>query len=44
MIGSARSFDGAAFVSNSKAPVMVVTFNYRVSILSPDVELQLKTK
>lgn len=29
--GSARSFDGASFVANSKEPLMVVTFNYRVS-------------
>ncbi|KAL1646098.1 hypothetical protein SLS58_003518 [Diplodia intermedia] len=31
--GSARSFDGASFVANSEAPVMVVTFNYRVNSL-----------
>ncbi|KAI9737413.1 MAG: hypothetical protein M1834_009567 [Cirrosporium novae-zelandiae] len=31
--GSARSFDGAAFVASSKAPLVVVTFNYRVSAL-----------
>jgi hypothetical protein len=29
--GSARSFDGAAFVANSKEPLIAVTFNYRVS-------------
>jgi len=30
--GSARSFDGASFVANSREPLVVVTFNYRVSI------------
>jgi carboxylesterase type B len=29
--GSARSFDGASFVANSREPLIVVTFNYRVS-------------
>lgn len=29
--GSARSFDGPAFVANSKEPLIVVNFNYRVS-------------
>ncbi|GME29227.1 Carboxylesterase type B [Neofusicoccum parvum] len=32
--GSARSFDGASFVSNSKEPVVVVTFNYRLQVNS----------
>lgn len=31
--GSARSFDGAAFVANSKEPLIVVTFNYRLNSL-----------
>ncbi|EAT77727.2 hypothetical protein SNOG_14875 [Parastagonospora nodorum SN15] len=31
--GSARSFDGAAFVANSKEPLIAVTFNYRVNSL-----------
>ncbi|KAF2446777.1 alpha/beta-hydrolase [Karstenula rhodostoma CBS 690.94] len=31
--GSARSFDGASFVANSKEPLIVVTFNYRVNSL-----------
>ncbi|OJD30584.1 para-nitrobenzyl esterase [Diplodia corticola] len=31
--GSARNFDGASFVANSEAPVMAVTFNYRVNSL-----------
>lgn len=31
--GSARSFDGASFVANSEAPLVVVTFNYRVNSL-----------
>ena len=30
--GSARSFDGASFVANSREPLVVVTFNYRVRI------------
>jgi acetylcholinesterase len=30
--GSARSFDGPAFVANSKEPLIVVNLNYRVSI------------
>ena len=29
--GSARSFDGPAFVANSEEPLIVVNFNYRVS-------------
>lgn len=29
--GSARSFDGPAFVANSKEPLIVVNFNYRAS-------------
>ena len=28
--GSARSFDGPAFVASSKEPLIVVNFNYRV--------------
>ncbi|KAF1962371.1 acetylcholinesterase precursor [Byssothecium circinans] len=40
--GSARSFDGPAFVANSKEPLIVVTFNYRVNSLgflpSPAIE------
>jgi acetylcholinesterase len=31
--GSARSFDGASFVSNSREPLIVVSFDYRVSEL-----------
>ncbi|KAF2128285.1 alpha/beta-hydrolase [Dothidotthia symphoricarpi CBS 119687] len=31
--GSARSFDGAAFAANSREPLIVVTFNYRVNSL-----------
>nr|UWQ56586.1 lipease [Corynespora cassiicola] len=31
--GSARSFDGAAFVAASKEPIVVVTFNYRINSL-----------
>ncbi|KAF2644006.1 alpha/beta-hydrolase [Massarina eburnea CBS 473.64] len=31
--GSSRSFDGAAFVANSKEPLIAVTFNYRVNSL-----------
>lgn len=31
--GSARSFDGAAFVASAKEPLIVVTFNYRVNAL-----------
>ena len=28
--GSARSFDGPAFVANSEDPLIAVNFNYRV--------------
>ncbi|CBY02067.1 similar to lipase [Plenodomus lingam JN3] len=31
--GSARSFDGPSFVANSKEPMIVVTFNYRLNSL-----------
>ncbi|KAL5120838.1 hypothetical protein ACEQ8H_001319 [Pleosporales sp. CAS-2024a] len=31
--GSARSFDGAAFVANSREPLIAVTFNYRINSL-----------
>ncbi|KAH7136184.1 acetylcholinesterase precursor [Dendryphion nanum] len=31
--GSSRSFDGPSFVANSKTPLIVVTFNYRVNSL-----------
>ncbi|KAH6639061.1 acetylcholinesterase precursor [Boeremia exigua] len=31
--GSARSFDGPAFVANSEEPLIVVNFNYRVNSL-----------
>ncbi|KAF1915779.1 Alpha/Beta hydrolase protein [Ampelomyces quisqualis] len=31
--GSARSFDGPSFVANSKEPLIVVNFNYRVNSL-----------
>ncbi|KAI4950287.1 hypothetical protein J4E91_004944 [Alternaria rosae] len=31
--GSARSFDGASFVANSREPLVVVNFNYRVNSL-----------
>lgn len=31
--GSARSFDGPAFVANSEEPLIVVNFNYRVSLV-----------
>lgn len=31
--GSGRSIDGASFVSYSKAPIMVVSFNYRLNSL-----------
>ncbi|PVH98172.1 alpha/beta-hydrolase [Periconia macrospinosa] len=31
--GSARSFDGPSFVANSKEPLIVVNFNYRINSL-----------
>lgn len=33
--GSARSFDGPAFVANSEEPLIVVNFNYRVCCSQP---------
>jgi acetylcholinesterase len=33
VVGGARSFDGATFVSKSSQPLMVVTFQYRLGVL-----------
>ena len=39
--GSARSFDGASFVANSREPLVVVNFNYRVCISTLSIRITL---